>query len=298
MAVRFYDKHIFHDATFSDFKKDGPLIIVNASGLGNGVRFSFIQEYFNFICSDINSFSVSKAVTTSSSVPVLFLPVVLEKFPECSFTEPEWLKTVKLNAKETEDPLLNETIRGLDILANKEELKYIHLVDGGITDNLGLHALYDLITVRGGAKEALQGLDKKPPKYFVIISVNSSTNPIREMDVSNEEPSISETVDAMSSAQLHRYNSTTTALMESSIKKWAQEISTPDHQVKSYFINIALEDHSNPEMRLFFNKILTSFGLSEETVNRLVNGGIELLHKNAEYQRLVSGLKGSIDTQK
>jgi NTE family protein len=294
MAVRFYDKHIFHNATFADIKKDGPLIIVNASGLGNGVRFSFIQEYFNFICSDLNSFSVSKAVTASSSVPVLFLPVVLEKYPECSFTEPEWLKEVKIEAKEKDDPLLDETIRGLDILASKDELKYIHLVDGGITDNLGLHAMYDLITVRGGAKEALQGLGKKPPKYFVIISVNSSTNPLRKMDVTNEEPSISETVDAMSSAQLHRYNSTTTKLMESSIKKWAEEISTPDHQVKTYFINIALEDHSDPATRLFFNKIPTSFGLSEDTVDRLINGGIELLHNNPEYQRLVSDLKGNI----
>jgi NTE family protein len=298
MAVRFYDKHVFHDATFSDIKKDGPLIIVNASGLGNGVRFSFIQEYFNFICSDISDFSVSKAVTASSSVPVLFLPVVLEKYPECDFPEPEWLKEAKVKAEKTEDPMLNETIRGLEILSNKDELKYIHLVDGGITDNLGLHAMYDIVTAGGGAKKALDVLNKKPPKYFVIISVNASTNPIRKMDVSNEKPSISETLDAMSSAQLHRYNSTTIGLMEESIKKWAQEISTPEQQVKTYFINIGLEDHVDPEVKLFFNKIPTSFGLSEETVNRLVNGGIELLHKNAEYQRLVSDLKGSIDTQK
>jgi NTE family protein len=297
MAVRYYDKHIFHNATFSDIKKDGPLIIINSSGLGNGVRFSFIQEYFNFICSDINSFSVSKAVTASSSVPVLFLPVVLEKYPECSFSEPKWLKTVKSKAKGTEDPLLNETIRGLDILANKEELKYIHLVDGGITDNLGLHAIYDIVTVRGGAKETLQGLGKKPPKYFVIISVNSSTNPIRQMDVSNEEPSISETVDAMSSAQLHRYNSTTISLMEASIKKWANEVSTPEQEVKTYFIDVSLQDHADPAVRLFFNKIPTSFGLSEETVDRLIKGGIDLLYKNSEYQRLISDLKGHINTR-
>ena len=298
MAVRFYDKHIFHDATFSDMRKDGPLIVVNASGLANGVRFSFIQEYFNFICSDVSSFSVSKAVTASSSVPVLFLPVVLEKYPECSFTEPEWLKEARIKAKETDDALLSETVRGFDILSSKEDLKYIHLVDGGITDNLGLHAMYDIITTSGGAKKALLHLGKKPPKHFVILSVNSSTNPIRQMDVTNEEPSISETLDAMSSAQLHRYNSITIGLMESSIKKWAEDISTPEHQVKTYFINVSLEEHADPKMRLFFNKIPTSFGLSEETVDSLIKGGVDLLHNNPEYQRLVSDLKGSIGPQK
>lgn len=104
MAVRYYDKTVFHDATFADFREDGPLIIINASGLGNGTRFSFLQEYFNFLCSDLNSFPVSKAVTASSSVPVLFQPIVLEKYPGCNSTEPEWLKVAKHKAKENNDP--------------------------------------------------------------------------------------------------------------------------------------------------------------------------------------------------
>lgn len=191
-----------------------------------------------------------------------------------------------------------ETVRGIEILSDQERLKYVHLVDGGITDNLGLHALYDLVTLSGGAKKKLEQAGKKPPKHFVVISVNSSTNPIRDMDVSNKEPSIGETVGAMSSVQLHRYNAATTALMESSIKKWAEEVSTSEHQVKAYFINIGIEDVVKPEVRLFFNTIPTSFGLSEETIDRLINGGIELLYKDPEYQRLVSDLQGEINVEK
>lgn len=52
MAIRYYNKHIFHDATFADIKaKNGPLILINASDLAHGVRFSFIQDYFNLLCS-------------------------------------------------------------------------------------------------------------------------------------------------------------------------------------------------------------------------------------------------------
>ena len=294
MAIRFYNDTIFHDATFADFRKDLPLIVINASGLGNGVRFSFIQEYFNLFCSDLESFPVAKAVAASSSVPIVFLPVVLEKYSECDSSEPGWLKAAKAKAKTNNDPLLAETVRGIEILINKERLRYVHLVDGGITDNLGLLALYDLITLTGGAQQTVRSYDTKPPKYFIVLSVNSSTDPNLDMDISTAEPSISETIGAMSDIQLHRYNSSTLALMKSSIKKWAKAVSTPEHQVKPYFISIGLKDVVKPKLRLFLNKIPTSFGLSEKAVDNLVNTGIELLHNNPEYQRLVSDLQGEI----
>jgi NTE family protein len=70
MAVKFYEEALFRGATFADMKRDGgPLIVINASDLGYGVRFSFVQEYFNLLCSDISSFPVARAVTASSAVP-------------------------------------------------------------------------------------------------------------------------------------------------------------------------------------------------------------------------------------
>jgi len=295
MAIRYYNDKVFHGATFADINKDGPLIVINASGLGHGIRFSFLQEYFNLICSDLSSFPVAKAVAASSSVPVVFLPVVLEKYPGCDSKEPEWLQAAKLRAKETQDPILAESIAGIEVLRKKEPLQYLHLVDGGITDNLGLHALYDLVTLAGGAKKTLDRMNVKPPSRLVVISVNSSTEPEPNMDTSREEPSISETVSAMSSVQLHRYNSSTLKLMETSVKQWAEEISTPEHQVKTYFIRIGLRDITKPELRLIFNKIPTSFGLSKEVIDHLVNGGKNLLHNDPEYQRLVSDLQGQIN---
>ncbi|MDX2507650.1 MAG: patatin-like phospholipase family protein, partial [Gammaproteobacteria bacterium] len=194
MAIRYYNDTVFHNATFSDFKTDGPLIIINASGLGNGVRFSFVKEYFDLFCSRLDNFPVAKAVTASSSVPVLFLPVVLEKYSDCDSNDPEWLKNAKAHLKTNKDPLLEESVKGIDVLLNKERLRYIHLVDGGITDNLGLLALYDFVTLAGGTARIENILKTKPPKYFVIISVNSSTDPNFDMDISNKEPSIYETI--------------------------------------------------------------------------------------------------------
>ncbi len=71
MAVDLYDEKIFHGATFADMQRaGGPLILINASDLAYGVRFSFVQEYFDLLCSDINTFPVARAVTASSAVPI------------------------------------------------------------------------------------------------------------------------------------------------------------------------------------------------------------------------------------
>ena len=48
------------------------------SHLTTGMRFTFTQELFDLICTDLSSFSVARAVTASSAVPVAFPTVVLK----------------------------------------------------------------------------------------------------------------------------------------------------------------------------------------------------------------------------
>ena len=62
-----------------------PMIIINASDLAYGFRFSFIQDYFNLLCSDVRDFPIASAVAASSAVPVVFNPVVLESYAGCDW---------------------------------------------------------------------------------------------------------------------------------------------------------------------------------------------------------------------
>ncbi len=60
MAIEYYDHHIFEGKTFADIRlHDGPYVEINATDLGGGNRFAFIQAYFDPICSDLDSFSVA-----------------------------------------------------------------------------------------------------------------------------------------------------------------------------------------------------------------------------------------------
>jgi NTE family protein len=100
----------------------------------------------------------------------------------------------------------------------------------------------------------------------------------------HKQPSIAETVGAMSDIQLHRYNAATLTLMKNAVARWAEIFSTPDHPVGSTFVSIGFSDLP-PSEQPYFNEIPTSFALSDEQVDRLISAGRELLRTNPDFQR-------------
>lgn len=295
LAISLYQRSVFLDKTFADLQtQDGPLIVINASDLGYGVRFSFVQEYFDLLCSDLSSYPVARAVAASSAVPVLFNPVVVKNYPGCRVDGAAWMTAADRGAMANAD--LAEIVDGLKTYADKDERRFVHLVDGGITDNLGLRAMYEVIEVAGGADAYLQRMGRKPPRKFVVISVDASTKRQPTMDESARQPSLGDTVSAMSSVQLHRYNTATKELLEESIPRWATEVSTPQNRVEPHFVQLGFHDYLESDKLQFFNRIPTSFDLSDEQVDRLIAAGRELLRKNPEFRRVVTGLGGVAPT--
>ena len=137
-AIEYYDKKIFHGATYADMLKPGrPLVIINSSDLAYAVRFSFIQEYFDLLCSDLLSYPVANAVTASSAVPIVFNPVVVENYSDCDGVDTGWLDEVRQRAMGSGDIELTSLAVDLESYSDKTQRKYIHFVDGGITDNIG-----------------------------------------------------------------------------------------------------------------------------------------------------------------
>jgi NTE family protein len=288
-AVNYYQESIFKGATYADMVTDNrPIIIINASDLGYGVRFSFLQEYFNLLCSDMSSFPIARAVAASSAVPIVFNPVVVENYADCGSTPPEWLTAFKKRAKG--DPELTQTVSGLETLLDKDKRKYVHFVDGGITDNMGLRALLEIIETAGGIKAYNSKYHRIPPRHVVVIAVNASTDPEPTMDRSNKQPSLKETINAISDTQLHRYNVTTIESTKQSLELWGKELSTPARPVTTHFIQVDFRDVQTSEQRLFFNQIPTTFSLNGEQVDKLINAGRELLRNNPEFRRVLNDL--------
>jgi len=291
-AVEYYQDQIFHGATFADMVQPGrPLILINATDLGNGPRFSFIQEYFNLLCSDLSSYPVARAVTASSAVPVVFQPIVIENYAHCGTAPPDFLLAAEQRAATNAGMRL--VVEELESYFDKDQAKFAHFVDGGISDNLGVRAVYEIIEITGGATAYAKRFARVPPRRLVVIAIDGSTDPYPVMNESNKAPSLLETVGAMSDIQLHRYNVTTIELMKYSMARWAKESSTPQRPVTPYFIYLSFPDLKDAEQRKFFDSLPTSFNLTDEQVDRLIDVGNQLLRENPEFQRLMSDLKGN-----
>jgi len=290
LAVDYYERTVFKGARFADMRReDAPLIVINTSDLGAGVRFSFVQEYFNLLCSDLSSFPVARAVTASSAVPVLFPPVVVKNFSECGNLGSEFLERARVRSED--NPELAMVVEGLESYYDRENRQYVHFVDGGITDNLGLRAIYEVVELGGGIREYNTRRQRKPPHRLVLISVNASTDPEPKMDKTNEQPSLGETVNAMSDVQLHRYNAATIELMRQTLTRWAQELTTQERRVEPYFILVDFRGIQEPERRRFLNRTPTNFALTDKEVDELIEAGGELLRTNSEFRRLLADLE-------
>ena len=67
-------------------------------------------------------------------------------------------------------------------------------------------------------------------------------------------------------------------------------MSTPEQPVKPYFIELSFTNLQQAEARAFFNKVPTSFKLTDEQVDRLIEAGRQLLRNHPDFQSLLADL--------
>ncbi len=282
-AATLYDSTIFKGATFADLQgRRGPRIVINASDLEAGTRFAFLQDHFGLLCSDLRSYPLANAVAASSAVPVLFEPMVLENRAGCA--------PPVLPQPGEDSPQLQQVVEGLRGYADKQQRHYIHLADGGLTDNLGLRAFQETIDLAGGLRPFLRKIDRAPNGHVMVVSVDASGNAAAGLGLGLSAPSMMQAIDVMSDVQLHRYNAATLEQMHDSLQRWAREVSTSQRAVQPWLVKVSLRDVPDPAERSRLSKVTTSFDLKPDEVAALVATGRALLRDNPEFRRMLEQL--------
>ena len=137
-----YDRTMFHGATFADLAKRGrPMVAIGATDLAYGSPILFTQNTFDLICSDLSRFPVARAVAASNGFPGLFSPITLtSRAADCGGRKPGWLSRV--TEAQLSDPLsrIGMQARLSERYLDPDRTRYVHLVDGGVSDNLALRA--------------------------------------------------------------------------------------------------------------------------------------------------------------
>lgn len=282
-AKQYYNEQLFGDATFADIDlAQSPYIIINASDITTGLRFSFIQEYFNLLCSDINDYPIANAVAASAAVPVLFEPIVLNNYDTCQ-RQSVATQSQSLSYRS------QQTMSEINEYENKQKNQYIHLVDGGITDNLGLLAIYDMMEL-GQLHKHVQIDRPKSEHHVVVISVDASTTPEHGIGQSADLPSLEQTLNSVTDIQLHRYNDATKELFEKSMQRWAQDASNEQVTVVPHFIQVSFANTQDPSKRHKFNQVPTDLVLDKAIIDDIIAEGRQQLKTNPKYQMLLRQL--------
>ena len=304
LAAEYYDKHIFEGKTFGDITaRKGPMIVMNATDMTHGIRVGFHQDAFDAICSDLSRFPVARAAAASSAVPILLSPITLRNYAgTCGFKIPERFEEILKGraVSERQFYLANNIAPFLD----SQTKQYIHLVDGGVADNLGLRAILDRVIGRGGIWETIKGTPMESARKVVFVVVNAETQPDTKWDRWESIPPFGAMMSSYSSISIERYNEETIALLKESVKSWTDEIKTERCRggtgstapgscgdIEFYVVEVRFDALKDETERMHFKRLPTAFKLPTEEVDKLRDVAHRLLGESEEFQRLLRDLR-------
>ncbi len=295
LVADYYAANIFGNKTFADLRSDGPQIVINATDLGAGTAFSFTKDNFRWICSELESFPIGRAVVASSAVPVLFSPIALKNY--AGGCEP-----LSYQNKQLSPALLRVDNQALGIRKYKDRNRYhyLHLVDGGVVDNLGIRSLLHLVSEQGNNFWSLMnayGISKTKKLAFIVV--NASDDISRNIALTRDEPDTATTLGAVTTIQSSRYNNDTLDLLESRFKVWQKQViqgrcgkTHPAGCDDIEFYMAELNFNQLPaDLSENLSHVETSLELDSHQVDKLIDAGGMLLQKAPEFQRLLKDLR-------
>ena len=290
-VAEFYEEEIFGKKTFKDLRKDSPKIIINATDISTGNPFAFSPENFRRICSDWEDYPIGSAVAASSAVPILFSPITLKNYKGCNTFKVEEKRDVQLSYND-------EQSLGIRKYYDKENFEYLHLVDGGIADNLGIRSLLYIVTEHNNNfLKVLEEFGIPNSKRVALIVVNAADTLNPKIAKEEYPPDISTTMGAVSTIQLTRYNTDTLDLMKYNFNVWKNQVNDvrcKDNKecdaIEFYLIELNFKQLPQKEARKFL-LTQTSLELSPKRVDEIIVAGEKLLKESKEFQKLLKDLK-------
>ena len=315
LASQLYDEILFDGATFGDLARgQGPMVLASATDLSTGARFVFNQGYFDVICSDLSAVRLSRAAAASSAVPVVLSPITLNNYGgTCNMGLPEWAKPF-IDSPEPPRPAARavRTLKATAAYGDGVNRPFLHLVDGGVADNLGMRGVLDGLEIMqalslSGRPSRLDGVHR-----IVVFVVNSMSSPRTNWDESEEAPGSVPTmlkaagtpIDATSFENVEQLKDMSAewrklkligksaAMASNSDPAVAEALRVPDAEIYAIDVSFAaLTDKAEFE---YLNEQPTSFVLPAEAVDRLRAAAGKIILESPEFHRLLKDIGAEV----
>jgi NTE family protein len=296
-----YDRLMFQGATYSDLAKQGlPMISVEATDIVGGTAFPFNQNSFDLLCSDLGSFPVARAVAASAAFPVLFSPITLISHSSgCQAHPPP-------NAPPNDGGNGAGTLSRESVLAanaarqmDPERTRYVHLMDGGIADNLGLRSLSNALILLDRDTAEFRRL-ARITRRIIVVSVDGQGSRDPSLGRRRVVSGLGQIISAVTSTQINAYSFETLLLVDQQVSELTKEarrlrceegrwLAGHDcEDVQGALIHISLANVADEGMRRRLVAIPTSLTLPDADVDALVDEGRILISSDPTLLRLLA----------
>ncbi len=298
LVAAYLNRTLLDGKTFADMSPAGlPMVILNASDLNNATTFSFIQQQFDFLCSDLSTYPVANAVMASAAVPGPFAVIALRNYSDCPQRHQPWVVQSLAH-----DDLLSRRYAvalALSRYDDPQQMPVLRLVDGGVTDNLGVRgsmmspvAQYGNVPDMAGAFTPEQ---LRRVRHVLVIVANAQVYSPYPWSETGREPGLAGTLRASFDASLGILNNETASLAKSGFLMWAQHgnaMRAPGAaQVDVNFAVLTFNQIREPAERKRFNAMPTTFHLQPDQVDSLRALAGRLLTEAPEFRNFLRELR-------
>ena len=282
-----FENYLFGKTTFRDLEKNakGPFAIISATDMGIGERFNFTQEYFDPMCIDLGDLRLARAVAASSSVPMVFAPITLNNNGgHCQYTLPLQLVSDS-EAGKKQLQTRKEFFERFQKYSNSKNRPYIHLIDGGLTDNLGMRSLWDM-TEMYPEKILTHKIKQNKIRHIVVINVNAQNEVSSNLDKSAAVPGFRDVVSAIVNIPIDQHSQESLRRFRAFVDQWNKD--KQNENIYFSFVSLNLKDLPPSQLRDKVLNIPTSFYLPPEDVDNLRTAAAELMKQSLDYRNLLA----------
>jgi NTE family protein len=280
-----YDRTMFHGAKYSDLQaRGGPIVAIGATDISYGTAFLFTQDIFDLICSDLEEFPLSRAVAASNGFPGLFSPVTLTNHAkDCGGRQPGWLAAIPPEQRKVPLSRVAQLAKIADLYPDPDKTRYVHLVDGGVADNLALRAAGSLQQAANIETIRARGLDKV--RRVLILSIDGEGSQDTSLAQRKMVGGLMTMIGQASGSQIDRYNFETLIAVGAQLQGFAALIAkarceeapvidgAPCGDVKAALIHISLANIPPGPERDKLLAIPTGLTIPRDEVDLLVQAG-------------------------
>lgn len=297
-----FENTLFRNATFDDLNKrrKGPFAVISATDMAAGSRLDFIQEHFDIMCLNLSELPIARAVAASSAVPLVFSPITLNNNGgNCGYVPPARMNIELHNSSGNGSRLQQQTRREMaqtyqTQYSDSSKRPYIHLLDGGLTDNLGLRGVLDEADMRSGEMMRKQMLEENI-RHIIIININAQNQIASRIDQSPAIPGFADVVSAVVDIPIDKYSQESLRRFRAFVDQWNEQAQrqTDGKRRSMYFVSLNLRDLPESQLRKNVLNIPTTFYLPHNDINDLKTAARILLEQSDEYRRLLKNFSAS-----